>query len=86
MGKTSSGEIMEVVHQGKGGVQKITHGWFGGIVFDKKRDGADAGEPELVVIVYQRYGGAGKYAIAVASAIAEKWDEIKVKHSKSSGS
>jgi len=87
-GKTSTSEAMENLNldllQGKG---MYTHVWFGGVVFDEKdkplqdnnlfliRDAT--GEPDLVVVVYLRYGKYGKEAAPVAAQIYKKWEEIR---------
>ena len=70
LGKTSSSEIMEPVHLG---VKKITHTWFAGIAE------LPSGEPELVVVIYTRFGGTGKEVVPLAAQIVKKWREIKAK-------
>jgi cell division protein FtsI/penicillin-binding protein 2 len=56
------------------------HIWFGGASFNpKETDDLDElfKEPELVVVVYLRYGDYGKEAIPLAAEIIKKWREIK---------
>lgn len=74
LGKTSTAEMMEnlsldYLH----GTNLYKHVWFGGIAFDKEM-------PELVVVVYLRFGNYGKEAAPLAAQIVKKWREIKEKH------
>lgn len=90
VGKTSTSESMESIDLDlEQGTNLYTHVWFGGISFDPEgtidkseafliRDGL--GEPELVVVVYLRYGHFGKETVPVAAQIVQKWREIKKKH------
>lgn len=85
-GKTSTAESMENIdldlHEG---TNVYTHVWFGGIAFDQKipsdvetllyRD--KWGNPELVVIVYLKYGAWGKESAPLGAQIVKKWREIK---------
>lgn len=85
IGKTSTAESMEhmdldPVH----GVNMYTHVWFGGIAFDPDADTEEAylirdqfGRPELVVIVYLRFGRFGREAAPLAAQVVKKWHEIK---------
>lgn len=89
IGKTSTAESMENLDLDlEYGTNKYTHVWFGGISFDEDSDRKDAktyvyrdalGVPELVVVVYLRFGGYGKEAAPVAAQIVNKWKEIKSK-------
>lgn len=48
------------------------HVWFGGISYaDSQRS-----DPELVVIVYLRFGEAGKYGAPMAARLVKKWQEL----------
>jgi len=90
LGKTSTSESVENIDLDLGtGTNMYTHVWFGGIVYD--RDVIDQkqhrflfrntmGDPELVVVVYLRYGGYGKEAGPIAAQVAKKWREIKARH------
>lgn len=50
--------------------------WFSGISFkDAHQD-----DPELVVVIFLRFGDAGKEAAPLASQMIHKWREIKKKH------
>lgn len=87
LGKTSTSESVENIDLDKNrGTNIYTHVWFGGISYEEDilnenehqflfRD--SFGSPELVVVVYLRYGGYGKEAAPVAAQVAKKWKEIK---------
>jgi cell division protein FtsI/penicillin-binding protein 2 len=88
VGKTSTAEVIERV-----GLDVVNpsamyrHIWFGGISFTKNPQKehsfvfSDAfGQPELVVIVYLRFGGYGKEAAPIAAQVVQKWREIAQKH------
>lgn len=90
-GKTSTSESMENIDLDiLYGTNKYTHVWFGGIAFednaDKKHKNQTflfrdaSGNPDLVVIVYLRYGTFGKESAPVAAQIVKKWREIKNKY------
>jgi cell division protein FtsI/penicillin-binding protein 2 len=57
--------------------QMYKHIWFGAIAFDSETDWTN---PELVVVVYLRYGDAGREAAPLAAQMIGKWREIKKKH------
>lgn len=86
IGKTSTSESVENIDLDlDNGTNIYTHVWFGGIsyetdLFDDKGHQFifhnSVGSPELVVVVYLRYGGYGKEAAPVAAQIAKKWKEI----------
>lgn len=90
VGKTSTAESVEHIDLDfDKGANMYTHVWFGGISYD--RDVNDQhehkfifndpqGKPELVVVVYLRYGGYGKEAAPVAAQVAKKWKEIKKRY------
>ena len=91
LGKTSTSESVERLDLDlQEGTNLYTHVWFGCIAC-QPTDFADGksqllfrdefGEPELVVIVYLRYGGYGKEAAPLAAQVVSKWREIKKKHS-----
>lgn len=81
--KTSTGESTERVSLERlTGTLTYNHVWFGTICYDKSQADSfivrDArGKPELVVVVYLRFGGVGKDAAALAAQVATKWREIK---------
>jgi cell division protein FtsI/penicillin-binding protein 2 len=52
--------------------------WFAGAFYEDK----ELTRPELIVIVYLKYGDWGKEAAPLATEIATKWREIKKKHSQ----
>lgn len=92
LGKTSTSESVENIDLDlETGTNMYTHVWFGGIVYDEEvvdkkehrflfRD--SFGRPELVVVVYLKYGGYGKEAGPIAAQVAKKWKEIKQERSK----
>lgn len=90
IGKTSTSESVENIDlELQDGTNIYTHVWFGGVAYDKNifesgnqhqflfKD--SSGTPELVVVVYLRYGGYGKETAPVAAQVAKKWKEIKQK-------
>lgn len=90
IGKTSTSESVETIDLDlEEGTNIYTHVWFGSISFQKdtsKKANAfifkdEFGQPELVVVVYLRYGGYGKEAAPLAAQMVKKWQEIKQKYS-----
>lgn len=84
VGKTSTAESVERIDLDLvQGANKYTHVWFGGISFDSDGESFLArdeyGRPELVVVVYLRFGKYGKEAAPTAAQIVKKWREIKSK-------
>lgn len=89
IGKTSTSEVIEKVGLDIGNpAHMYRHIWFGGISF--KNDPLQVhphsfvfsdqfGKPELVVVVYLRYGGYGKEAAPIAAAVIQKWRDILTK-------
>jgi cell division protein FtsI/penicillin-binding protein 2 len=77
IGKTSTAEIVcNLSVNPSSPPQVYKHIWFGSIAFaDTKRT-----DPELVVVVFLRYGDAGKEAAPLAAQMIHKWREIKKKH------
>ncbi len=90
LGKTSTAESMENIDLDLDeGTNIYTHVWFGGVVYeenvlDKNKHSFlfrnSFGHPELVVVVYLRYGGYGKEASPIAAQMAKRWREIKQSH------
>ncbi len=81
IGKTSSAEIREAVDLDlKHGVNTYKHVWFGSIIFEEDIQEGQWPKPELVVMVYLRYGDFGREAAPLAASVAKKWREIKKKH------
>ena len=59
--------------------------WFGAISFDQKVSqnfDSISPKPELIVVVYLRFGDYGKEAAPLAAQIIKKWREIKCKNQK----
>ncbi|MBA3815389.1 MAG: hypothetical protein H0X29_02510 [Parachlamydiaceae bacterium] len=94
VGKTSTAESIENIDLDlTKGTNIYTHVWFGGIAYDHdiiEKKGPQGtylflssfGTPEVVVVVYLRYGGYGKEAAPIAAQMVKKWREIKQKYSK----
>jgi cell division protein FtsI/penicillin-binding protein 2 len=88
VGKSSTAESVETIDLDLDlGTNIYNHTWFGGIAYIPKDPFSVAqvfhgpeGNPELVVIVYLRYGAWGKDTVPVAAQVAQKWREIKSKH------
>lgn len=83
IGKTSTAEAAEQIDiDAKTGTNLYTHVWFGGISFKPAefvlKD--KFGRPELVVVVYLRYGDYGKEAAPLAAQMVKKWREISQSH------
>lgn len=71
LGKTSTSESMEQIDlDAIQGANLYNHVWFGGVSYENN-------EPEVVVVVYLRFGGYGKEAAPVAAQMVKKWREIK---------
>lgn len=86
VGKTSTAEQMENVGLDLNtGTNKYNHLWFGGISFNSDESPNTFvfkdkyGKPELVVVVYLRYGAYGKDTAPVAAQVIRKWREIRNK-------
>jgi cell division protein FtsI/penicillin-binding protein 2 len=90
VGKTSTSESTENLNLDLDyGTNLYTHIWFGGIAFNSDMLGLshdsiifkdNEGRPELVVIVYLKYGTYGWAAAPLAAQIVQKWREIKAQH------
>ncbi|MBS0656206.1 MAG: hypothetical protein JSR46_10545 [Verrucomicrobia bacterium] len=86
VGKTGTAESQERIGINFGqATQMYNHTWFGGISYPKPISGLNPhsfvlkdcfGRPELVVVVYLRYGGYGKQVAPLAAQIVKKWKEI----------
>lgn len=82
IGKTSTSEILFNPNANPSSrASMYKHIWFGSIAFEP---GARHDKPELVVVVYLRYGDGGKEAAPLASQIIAKWRQIKQKQTKTS--
>lgn len=90
VGKTSTSEVMENIDLDKDlGTNLYTHVWFGGIAFKPEMLGLKRnsivirdkyGKPELVVVVYLRFGAFGKEAAPLAAQMIKKWHAINARH------
>lgn len=86
-GKTSTAESVEAIDLEVPEKSRIyNHLWYGGILFhpqEKKFVFDDPfGKPELVVVIYLRYGGYGKDTAPLAAQIAQRWRKIQAKNGK----
>lgn len=87
IGKTSTSESMEHLDLDCiDGTSLCTHVWFGGIAFDEDTNTREKklflfrdqfGKPELVVVVYLRYGHFGRVAAPLAAQMVKKWRMVK---------
>ena len=76
IGKTSTSEVMERMGlDGINGRMKLKHVWFGAVSYESP----ELIQPELVVVVYLRYGEWGRDAAPLAVEVIKKWREIKRK-------
>lgn len=95
MGKTSTAESVENIDLDlQEGTNIYTHVWFGSISFQNQQMDKNKavllfkdefGQPELIVVVYLRYGGYGKEAAPLAAQMVKKWREIKQRHAGNQG-
>jgi cell division protein FtsI/penicillin-binding protein 2 len=79
IGKTSTAEIMhkcDIIPSKK--AQKYKHIWFGGISFEPSKKRWE--KPELVVVVFLRFGDVGREAAPLAAAVVNKYRELKKKY------
>jgi cell division protein FtsI/penicillin-binding protein 2 len=78
VGKTGTAEIVCNLSMNPSAAPQIyKYTWFGSILFSDLKHT----DPELVVVVFLRFGDAGKEAAPLAAQIIHKWREIKKKHS-----
>ena len=83
VGKTSTAEILfnpNISPSSKASLYK--HIWFGAIGFNPHAPEFE--DPEIVIVVYLRYGDGGKEAAPLASQMIAKWREIQKAHSGTS--
>ena len=78
IGKTGTAEVLFNPNMNPSSTgQMYKHIWFSAISFESE---TDLNNPELVVVVYLRYGDSGKEAAPLAAQVVNKWREIKKKH------
>lgn len=79
IGKTGTAEILfnpNINPSSK--AQMYKHTWFGAISFKPDNmDKIDYSHPELVIVVFSRYGEAGKEGAPIAAQLIHKWREIQ---------
>lgn len=74
VGKTSTAQRVERLWPAKeGGAQMVKHVWFGGVFYEDEKHK----KPELVVIVYLRYGDFGREAAPLATEVARYYRHLK---------
>jgi len=82
VGKSSTAEAMEQLDLDQQlGTNLYNHIWFGGILYDPDKKAKSKtfvfndrfGTPELVVVVYLKFGAWGKDATPLAAQVAQKW-------------
>lgn len=82
IGKTSTGESTERLSLERlTGTQTYNHIWFGAIGFQPESSEAFVsrdrfGNPDIVVLIYLRYGGLGREGAPLAAQVIAKWREI----------
>lgn len=77
VGKTGTAEIVCNFSMNPSNPSQVyKYMWFGGISFNDTRKT----DPELVVVVFLRFGDAGKEAAPIAAHMIHKWREIKKRH------
>ncbi len=81
IGKTSTAEVVERIHLGSDGKEMVKHIGFGAVGFEGD---PLTSKPEIVVIVYLRFGDYGREAAPLAIQMIEKWRAIKARHLPSS--
>jgi cell division protein FtsI/penicillin-binding protein 2 len=89
IGKTGTAEIACRLDANPSAEPHIyKHIWFGAIAFSPadaiKSGPARWDNPELVVVVYLRYGDGGKEAAPLAASVIRKWREICSNHTSNS--
>lgn len=77
VGKTGTAEILyKQTIDAETPAQMEKHVWFGGIGFTD----STLAEPELVVVVYSRFGSAGRQGAPIVARLIERWREIQASH------
>ncbi len=77
IGKTSTAEIVCNLSMNPSSAPQVyKYIWFGSIAFSDTHHA----DPELVVVVFLRFGDAGKEAAPLAAQMIHKWREIKKKY------
>jgi cell division protein FtsI/penicillin-binding protein 2 len=79
VGKTGTAEILFHPHiNPSSSAAMYKHIWFAALSFEENQKRL-WDSPELVVIIYLRYGGGGREAAPLAAQMIHKWREIKNK-------
>lgn len=79
VGKTSTAEVMRKLNV-TSKAEKYNDIWFGGIYFED----TNRKNPELVIVVYLKYGEGGKEAAPLAVEVIDKYNQLKEKYFKQS--
>jgi len=82
IGKSSTAESMERLGVAIGQEPFMyNHIWFGAVFYPETgKDPLYCREPELVVLVFLRYGRLGRDAALLATSVADEWRNIKNRH------
>jgi len=82
VGKTSTAEILYQANANPSSqAQMVKHAWFGAISFAPEYPvKIRYDHPELIVVVFLRFGDAGREAAPMAVQMVKKWREIKKRH------
>lgn len=82
IGKTGTAQILFNPNANPSSLaQMVKHTWFAGLSFSPEYSGkARYDHPELVVVVFSRFGDAGKEGAPIAAQLVKKWREIKKQH------
>ncbi|MGL4348346.1 MAG: penicillin-binding transpeptidase domain-containing protein [Chlamydiales bacterium] len=81
VGKTGTAEIVyrpTLDREGSGII--CNHIWFGGISFPDEESCIHYVHPELIVVVFLRYGDYGKEAAPIAVQMIDKWRDLQKQH------
>lgn len=77
VGKTSTAQRVERLWPAKpSGAQMVKHVWFGGLFFEDE----SLKKPDLIVVVYLRFGDFGREAAPLATQVYTEWCRIKAAH------
>ncbi len=85
LGKTSTAEVVSIPSVLPSSLPQIYKNiWFGAISFPELTAKNRWDHPELVVVVFLRYGDGGKESAPLAAQMIRKWREIKQKYKEES--
>ena len=84
IGKTSTAELLYRPNLNpSSAAQMIKYTWFGALSFSPDAPArVRYDHPELTVVIFLRFGDAGREAAPLAAQMVRKWREIRKKHEK----